>query len=380
MVKSASISALAVLERAFTRKQSALSGLRNFMLLQYPLALGTAIHATPLLAALRAVLPDAHIAAAANGFALEILRGNPNLDRLVETPSPLTDVRGAVRALRTSKFFPGKPFATLQTTGNERSRVAIAALRSGMHTRVGFTVAPQLSAAPLTYDPRISQIANNLRIIEALGHGKTLLQRLQSHPNLLEPRVYPSQQDVATARALLREQYIDEARPIAVFITQTSPTQRKSWREDRFRIVAEWLDRDFGMQVVFVGSAAESAAIERLQKSLSFHTATSPGKTSLLELAALLSVVDVALTLDTGPMHLARAVRLPMVIIAPAWSPEIEWLPLGNPRARILKKADLAEAPKDYIIDEVTVDDVKEALRDLLAAFPPRRFTWRLRS
>ena len=380
MVKSASISALAALERAFTHKQPTLSGLRNFVLLQYPLALGTAIHATPLLAALRAVLPDAHIAAAANGFALEILRGNPNLDRLVETPSPLTDVRGAVRALRTSKFFPDKPFATLQTTGSERSRVAIAALRSGMHTRVGFTVAPQLSAAPLTYDPRISQIANNLRIIEALGHGKTLLQRLQSHPNLLEPRVYPSQQDVATARALLREQYIDEARPIAVFITQTSPTQRKSWREDRFRIVAEWLDRDFGMQVVFVGSATESAAIERLQKSLSFRAVNLASKTGILELAALLSVVDVALTLDTGPMHLARAVRLPMVIIAPAWSPEIEWLPLGNPRARILKKADLAEAPKDYIIDEVTVDDVKEALRDLLAAFPPRRFTWRLRS
>ncbi len=201
MVKSASISALAALERAFTHKQPTLSGLRNFVLLQYPLALGTAIHATPLLAALRAVLPDAHIAAAASGFALEILRGNPNLDRLVETPSPITDMRGAVRALRAAKFFPGKPFAALQTTGNERSRVAIAALRSGMHTRVGFTVAPELSAAPLVYDPRISQIANNLRLIEALGHGKTLLQRLQSHPNLLEPRVYPSPQDVATARS-----------------------------------------------------------------------------------------------------------------------------------------------------------------------------------
>jgi ADP-heptose:LPS heptosyltransferase len=380
MLKSASISALAALERAFTHKQPALSGLRNFVLLQYPLALGTAIHATPLLAAMRAVLPDAHIEAAASGFALEVLRGNPNLDRLVETPSPIAELRGAVRALRTAKFFPGKPFAALQTNGNERSRVAIAALRSGMHIRVGFTVAPQLSAAPLTYDPRISQIANNLRLIEALGHGKTLLQRLQSHPNLLEPRVYPSQQDVATARALLREQRIDEARPIAVFITQTSPTQQKSWRADRFRIIAEWLDRDFGMQVVFVGSAAESPAIERLQKSLSFRAANVAGKTGILELAALLSVADVALTLDTGPMHLARAVRLPMVIIAPAWSPEIEWLPLGNPRARIMKKADLAEAPKDYIIDEVTVDDVKEALRDLLAAFPPRRFTWRLTS
>jgi ADP-heptose:LPS heptosyltransferase len=380
MVKSASISALAALERAFRHKQPALSSLRNFLLLQYPLALGTAVHATPLLAALRAVLPDAHIEAAASGFALEILRGNPNLDRLVETPSPITDMPGAVRALRAAKFFPGKAFAALQTTGNERSRIAIAALRSGMHTRVGFTVAPELSAAPLVYDPRISQIANNLRLIEALGHGKTLLQRLQSHPNLLEPRVYPSPQDITTARTLLREQRIDEARPIAVFITQTSPTQRKSWRADRFRIIAEWLDRDYGMQVVFVGSAAESPAVERLQKSLSFRAANLAGRTSLLELAALLSVADVALTLDTGPMHLTRAVRLPMVIIAPAWSPEIEWLPLGNPRARILKSADLTEAPKDYIIDEVTVDDVKEALRDLLAVFPPRRFTWRLRS
>jgi len=56
----------------------------------------------------------------------------------------------------------------------------------------------------------------------------------------------------------------------------------------------------------------------------------------------------------------------------------VEWLPLGNPRVRILKKDDLALAPKGYIIDEVSVDDVKGSLRELLAAYPPRRFTWRL--
>jgi len=380
MLKSASFSALAVLERAVIRKQPVLAGIRNFLLPQHQLALGTAIHATPLLAALRSVLPEANIAAAASGFALEVLCGNPNLDRLFATPSPLTDMRGAVRALRAARFFDGKPYAVLQTTGNERARIALAAMRSGGHTRIGFTVVPQLSAVPLIYDPQRSQIANNLRLIDALGHGKTLEQRLKANHGLLEPRVYPSPQDVVTARSLLREQRIDEARPIAVFVTQTSPTQMKSWHADRFRIAAEWLDRDYGMQMVFVGSAAESAAIERLQKSLSFHAANLAGRTGVLELAALLSVADIALTLDTGPMHLARAVRLPMVVIAPAWSPEIEWLPLGNPRVRILKKADLTEAPKDYIIDEVTVDDVKESIRDLLAAFPPRRFTWRLTS
>ena len=377
MLRNTSLSTLAALERAFTRKPPALAGVRNFLLMQYPQALGTAVHATPLLAALRALFPEANIAAAASGFALEVLQGNPNLDRLIATPSPLTDMRGAVRAMREAAFFDGKPCIALQTTGNERSRIALAALRSGARTRIGFTVAPQLSAAPLTYDPQLSQITNNLRLVELLGRGKALQKRLKANPDLLEPRVYPSQQDIASARALLREHGIDEARPIAVFVTQTSPTQRKSWRADRFRVIAEWLDRDFGMQVVFVGSATESPAVEQLRTSLSFRAANLAGRTSVMELAALFSVADVALTLDTGPMHLARAVRLPMVIIAPAWSPAIEWLPLGNPRARILKKADLPAAPKDYIIDEVTADDVKDSLRDLLAAYPPRRFTWR---
>jgi ADP-heptose:LPS heptosyltransferase len=377
MLKSASLSTLATLERAFTRKPPALTGIRNFLLLQYPQALGSAVHATPLFAALRAVFPEANIAAAAAGYALDILQGNPNLDRLVATPSPLTDMPGAVRALREARFFDGKPCAVLQTAGNERSRIALAALRSGFHTRIGFTVAPQLSAAPLSYDPQLSQIANNLRLVELLGRGKALHKRLESNPGLIEPRVYPSPRDFTAARGLLREQRIDEARPIAVFLTQTSPTQRKSWRAERFRIIAEWLDRDFGMQIVFAGSAAEIAAIERLRTSLSFRAANLAGRTSVPELSALLSVADVALTLDTGPMHLARAVRLPMVVIAPAWSPAIEWLPLGNPRVRILKKADLPAAPKDYIIDEVSVEDVKQSLRELLAAYPPRRFTWR---
>ncbi len=75
-------------------------------------------------------------------------------------------------------------------------------------------------------------------------------------------------------------------------------------------------------------------------------------------------------------MHLARAMRLPMVIIAPAWSPAVEWLPLNNPRARILKNADLPTVPDDYVIDEVTVPEVEQNLNELLTQYPPRTFTY----
>jgi hypothetical protein len=64
-----------------------------------------------------------------------------------------------------------------------------------------------------------------------------------------------------------------------------------------------------------------------------------------------------------------------MVIIAPAWSPPIEWLPIGDDRFRILKNADMAAAPVNYIIDEVGVDEVTGGLEDLLTRYPRRRLS-----
>ncbi|MGC9198631.1 MAG: glycosyltransferase family 9 protein [Acidobacteriaceae bacterium] len=356
----------------FHGTQPDLAEVRNFLLLQHPLALGTAIHATPLIAAIHAVIPEARVSAAASGFALEILRNNPGLETLTFSPSPLHEVRAAAKALRRAKPFGREHHAVLLTTGNERSRVMLSALLAGSPVRAGFTLLPELAAAHLRFDPRLSQIANNLRILDLLGHGAALLEQLQANPDLLEPQVFPSPDDLDTAHQLLREHGVDEQEPIAVFITQTSVTQRKSWRAERFCAVAETLHRKYRMQIVFAGTGGEAAAIDALRAGLSFSTASVAGQTRPLELAAILSLADVALTLDTGPMHLARAVRLPMVIIAPAWSPEVEWLPLNNPRARILKNAELSSAPPDYIIDEVTVDQVEQNLAELLRIYPPR--------
>jgi len=126
------------------------------------------------------------------------------------------------------------------------------------------------------------------------------------------------------------------------------------------------------MQILFAGAPSESPAIDALRAPLSFATANIAGRASLLELAAIMARADIAITLDTGPLHLARAMHLPAIIIAPAWSPAVEWLPINNPRARILKNLTLDEATEDYIIDEVTVPEVEQAAHDLLAAYPPK--------
>jgi ADP-heptose:LPS heptosyltransferase len=336
-----------------------LSQVTSFLLLQHQSALGTAIHATPLIPALRQAVPDCRIAVAASGFALAILRNNPGIDHLIETPSPLHDLPGAVRSLRAHQPFGKTPYITLTSTGNERTKIAAQAILSGAHTRVGFTVAPQLYHTPLSWDPTRSQIANNLRIIEALGHTT----------HHFEPQIFFTEADQAAATELLAAKDAPSGKPTAIFITQTSIGQRKTWRADRFQAAASFLAEHHGLHIVFVGTAAESAAIDQLRSKMPFPTTNVAGKTSLAVLAALMSNATIGLALDTGPMHIGRAVGLPTVIIAPAWSPPIEWLPLDNPRFCILKNADLPSAPPDYIIDEVTLDDVIGALDSLLGRY-----------
>lgn len=360
-LRAAAFSTVAAVERALRGgSQPALAETKNFLLLQYPTALGTAVHATPMIPALRSAAPGCRIAVAASGIALQIFRNNPAIDWLIETPSPLKDLKGAIRSLRHQLPFAGERFAALTTMGNERTRIGIAALLSGASARVGFTEAPEIYREVLRFDPSRSTIDNNLRIVETFGYPF----------RHFEPRIFFAEPDIAWARQTLAESGVRDGQMVAVFVTQTSVTQRKSWRAERFQAAARHMIAAYGAHIVFVGTAAESDAIEALRAGLGDSTTSVAGRTSLLQLSALLSLCRVGLTLDTGTLHLGRAVGLPMAIVAPAWSPPAEWLPLANPRYRILKNAEMATCPPDYVIDEVSVEEAIAALDDLVAKYP----------
>jgi ADP-heptose:LPS heptosyltransferase len=365
-VKGTGFSAIAALERGFERGRSSereLSSFRNFLVIEHATALGTVVHATPLIPALRAAMAECRIGVVGSGFALEVFRNHPGIEALIETPSPLRDWRGAGEALRRKNPFRGEDFVILTPVGNERTKIAMQTLFAGASARVGFTQVPALYRAGFEFDFAKSQIENNLSIVSALGHPV----------RHFEPEMFFSAADVEWAKRMLAESGVKDGQMVAAFVTQTSVTQRKSWRKERFQAAAEFLIERYGAHIVFLGTASEAAAIEDLRSGIPHATSSFAGKTNLLQMAALLSLCDVGLTLDTGTMHVGRTVGLPMVIIAPAWSPPLEWLPLNNPRYRILKNAEMVGCPPDYIIDEVSVDEVIAALQELVEEFPPGR-------
>jgi ADP-heptose:LPS heptosyltransferase len=94
------------------------------------------------------------------------------------------------------------------------------------------------------------------------------------------------------------------------------------------------------------------------------------GRTSATELAALLAMSDAVVSLDTGTMHVGRAVGVPMVVIGPSWQRPVEWLPLGVPQVRILRGRDRDDVPEGYRLDEVQAGAVMEALGELMRVYP----------
>ena len=121
--------------------------------------------------------------------------------------------------------------------------------------------------------------------------------------------------------------------------------------------------------------AKESARIERLRTGLQQQGSNLAGKTTVPQLAAVLSQCDLAVSLDTGTFHVARAVGLPGAVIAPGWQDPIEWLPQNHPKYRVLWNGPTPENPAQPYLDEVSVEEVLAAANDLLTHYPPSQAT-----
>ena len=367
LLKRAVFSTLALAERAVRpgRRPSfkQLRTVRNFIFLQFEQPLGTVVHATPVFGALRKALPDAFIAVAAAARASEILRLDPCIDRCVTVPE-LSNFLAATSAVRSLvRSMPPGPVCLMTTIGNRSPRIAILALAAGRCWRVGFTMAPRLYDLPLAFRPPRAQIAGNL----------DLLRSLEYPVENREPRVCFTASDGRAAADLLsaipREGMVHRV----AFITHNSGKQANRWPLDRFCQVIDRLSAHVPMQTVLVGSASEVDGVQQLYENCRTQRVNLAGKTSVPVLAAIFAQCDLVIGLDTGPFHVARAVGLPGVVLAPAWQDPAEWLPIGNPRYRIVRGPSIASPPEGYCMAEISVAQVVSAALELLANTPNLR-------
>lgn len=175
---------------------------------------------------------------------------------------------------------------------------------------------------------------------------------------------------------LLAAQGIDPARPL-VAINPMTTWETKHWRNERFARVADNL-LNRGLAVVFSGGPQDVGGIEEIRGAMTGTAASLAGMTTLTELAALYERVEVLITTDTGPMHLAAAAGAPVVAL---FGPTAPWRtgPFGEGH-RILR-AEISCSPclKKYCNQEhacmtqITVEQVVQAAQAVLAGRQPKR-------
>lgn len=90
----------------------------------------------------------------------------------------------------------------------------------------------------------------------------------------------------------------------------------KQWPVERFADLAGRIARTRGGTIVLTGSVADRPLVDRVARALDgVSTLDVAGALDLAALAALLERLDLLVTGDTGPMHIAAAVGTPVVAL-----------------------------------------------------------------
>ena len=148
----------------------------------------------------------------------------------------------------------------------------------------------------------------------------------------------------------------------------------KCWPAERFAQSVSILAKEYGMDVVAVGTARELQLCELVKRLATVPVVNLAGCTEVWDLIELLRMAALCITNDTGTMHLSSGVDCPTVgIFATLWPPSM-WYPTGekvralfafNERTSFTQNADPDAAASECVLS-VQVDDVVRASRELL--------------
>jgi heptosyltransferase-2 len=149
------------------------------------------------------------------------------------------------------------------------------------------------------------------------------------------------------------------------------PTKR--WLPERFAETAQRVGREVACEWVLFGTGKDQEAAATIEAALAGHCENLVGKTTLAELIAELRRCDLLLTNDTGTMHLAAWLGVPVVAIFGSTDPDLTG-PLAPPeRVKILRHqvvcspCFLPECPLDLrCMKVVGAAEAADAILDLI--------------
>ena len=333
---------------------------------------GDAILALPALRAVRSKFPDAHISVLARPYVADIYRGQGVADELIAY-DPIAEHRRWSGRKKLIADLRSKHFDVALLLQNAFD-AAWLAWRAEIPERIGYARdARSLLLTKAVAVPKPGEIPPHekfyyLELVRRAGWLDALPQA--DHITL---QVSDSARHHA-AQTLLDAGSRPHARRIAIG-AGASYGSAKCWPPERF---AEWANRFLAQNdadVILFGTAAEAPVSNAIIANMRRKPIDLTGKTTIADLPALLSQCHLFLGNDSGAMHVAAAVGLPVVAIFGPTDP-FGTAPV-TPRCAIVQQRPycspcfLRRCPTDHrCMKQVTADMVEAAVNPWLTVFP----------
>lgn len=334
------------------------------IIVRMPNWLGDLIMATPVLADLRAYWPEATITAMCQSGLATVLKHDPNLDEVYgfKRPSgwiPHQQHWDIIEKLRHGKYDLGVLLTNSFSSawwfwmGNVKKRVGYAG-----------NVRNLLLSKAVPFPPKVE--SQHLVITYKMLLGSLNIPLSQTAPRLY---ITPEERDAAAdllkrCGAIVGKDTIVGINPGAAYGTA------KCWLPDRFHDVTRRLIEDPKIRVVYFGDSAGAPVVNEICKDLPEQVINMAGKTNLRELMALVNSCSAFLTNDSGPMHMAAALGIPLLALFGSTS-DVKTGPYGIGKV-IHKHVDCSPCykrvcPIDFrCMKRIEVDEVYNELRKIL--------------
>jgi heptosyltransferase II len=281
--------------------------------------IGDAILALPALHSVRAKFPEAHIAIVAKPYVADIYRDQAVCDELIAY-DPQNKHRGWRGRELLAKELHARKFDTALLLQNAFD-AAWLAWRAGIPRRIGYArdgrslLLTQAIAVPKPGEIPPHEKFYYLELLRRAGwidalHDQTYIQLRVS--------------DAARQRAALTLAAAG-SRPNALRIAVgagASYGSAKCWPPERFATALNQILSQTDADVILFGTAAEAPVSSAIAQELRRAAIDLTGKTPIADVPALLSQCHLFFGNDSGAMHIAAAVGLPVVAVFGSTDPE----------------------------------------------------------
>ena len=325
---------------------------------------GDAVMTMPALEAVRANFPDADITVLARPWVIPLLENHPAVNRVIPYrrgngfKNDFLEIIHVIRQIRAEDF-------NLAILFQNAFEAALLTFLGGIKNRVGYNT-----------DGRGFLLSHGVRRRDDIMKGHqveyylAILRGMDWQAKSKDPTLFVDPKEIESVGAMLLTHGID----VGHFVVALSPGAiygpAKRWPAERFAQIGDSAAEKWGAKVLILGSEGEKEIRDGVSKAMKQSALNLSGMTSLAGAMALIKRCGFFVTNDSGLMHVAAAIGVPLVAVFGSTDP----IATGprSPNARIVQhETECApclkpECPEDYrCMLSITPEEVWQEMEDL---------------